>query len=80
MVHKKKRTTQIAAIIALFAIIVSVVWTGILVILSSWNNANAPTFDVEEFMKNYSGSIDTVSWAAITPDAILEENQTWTTN
>lgn len=70
MAQNKKKMTQIAAIIALFAIVVSIVWTGVLVILSSWNNANAPTFDVEEFMKNYSGSVDTS----------LEENQTWTTN
>lgn len=70
MAQNKKKMTQIAAIIALFAIIVSIVWTGILVIFSLWNNANAPTFDVEEFTKNYSGSVN----------PSLEENQTWTTN
>lgn len=59
MVLKKKKTTQIAAIIALFAIIISIVWTGILVVVSSWNNANAPTFDVEELIKSYSWNLDT---------------------
>lgn len=58
MAHNKKRITQISAIIALFAIVISIVWSWILVLLSSWKDANAPTFDVNEFMKSYSWNID----------------------
>lgn len=71
----KNSVTKMAAIIALFAIIISIVWTWILVLLSAWNSANAPTFDVEEFMKNYSGSVNTASG-----DIILGDTQTWTIN
>lgn len=81
---KRNTKAKIAAIIALIAIISSVIWTWVLVIMESYfaspNSETSLTQEqLQELLNSYSWTTST--WSETTSTWInLEISNTWTTN
>lgn len=74
-----KKSTKIAASIALFAILWSVFWTGILIVFQT---LNAPTSNKQELTQEQINELfKTVSWATNTwsENILTWKTLTWTT-
>lgn len=71
---KQKKSVKIMAILALFWIIVWIIWTGILIIFSS-QNSNEQTLTEEQYL-DIQKYINSQTWSV---DGIETINLTWST-
>ena len=66
MARKKSKTTQVMAFLALFGIIIWVIWTWVLVLFSWWNEATEQTLTAEQYaeLQQYINSLSgtTATW------------------
>jgi len=64
MKKRKNTTAKIMASIALIAILLGIVWTGVLVIVSSlgWGHETVSQQELDEYLESLSGSIS-ASWS-----------------
>lgn len=79
----KKKTTKIAAIIALLAIFSSIVWTWLLIIFETYFSSNnkqdfLSQNKLNELLKKYSWSLNS-TWVEINSNSWDVINLTWTT-
>lgn len=77
-----KKTTKMAALVALIAIFGSVIWTGVLVIFETLSSSKQEqkTLSQEQIntlLKSYSGTLNN-SWMINTNTWISTETLTWT--
>lgn len=80
----KKKTTKLAALIALLAIFGSIVWTWVLIIFETYFSSNTTKkslsqTEINELLKNYSWSL-TSSWNELNSNTwVINSTLTWTT-
>lgn len=79
----KKKTTKLAAVIALVAIFGSIIWTWLLIIFETYFSSNnkqdsLSQTELNELLKNYSWSLNS-TWINInTSTWIVDNTLTWT--
>lgn len=79
----KKKTTKLAAVIALVAIFGSIIWTWLLIIFETYFSSNnkqdsLSKTELNELLKNYSWSLNS-TWINInTSTWIVDNTLTWT--
>lgn len=78
---KKSFYSKLTAIIALLAIVASVVWTWVLMIYESLNppKQEITQKQIQELLKNYSWSLDS-TWITLDSSWILINTLSWETN
>lgn len=80
---RNKKTTKIAALVALIAILGSVIWTWVLIIVETYfsktkTENNLTQEQLNELLKNYSWSLSN-SWVANLTNTGTLETLTWKT-
>lgn len=77
MKKRKNTAAKIMAAIALFAIIIGIVGTWAIVVfqaLSGWGTTEITEAELQEYINNFSGSVNTGSWVVVDiPEAPLED-------
>ena len=74
---KRNKWVKIMAFLALFWIIIWIVWTGLLIIFSGWNTQQQQNISTQDYL-DLQQLIDTNSWNIIEAE-LPSETLTWET-
>ena len=76
---KKNKTTKIMAILALFWIIIWIVWTWILIIVNWWKSSNTEKSLTPEQYKDIQKLIKSQWWTWTLESSWTTTSETWST-